>query len=63
MLVRDGQFRKAIDSERTGCVEVAAMLDGSVLIRDSKNTEGSVLSFTEHEWHVFVAAVKSGEFE
>jgi Domain of unknown function (DUF397) len=63
-MIRDGQFRKASDSETTGCVEAAALPDGEVRVRDSKaHGQGPVLAFTPHEWRIFVGAVKRGEFD
>jgi hypothetical protein len=34
-----------------------------VLVRDSKDPTGSVLSFNGDEWDAFVAGVKGGEFD
>jgi hypothetical protein len=62
-MIRDGRFRKASDSERTGCVEVAAMPGGGVLVRDTKDREGGVQAYTDHEWRVFIAGAKRGEFD
>jgi hypothetical protein len=39
-----------------------AIRDGEA-VRDSKDQTGPVLAFTSHEWRVFVAAVKAGEFD
>jgi hypothetical protein len=43
------------------CVEVA-MVDGGVLVRDSKNP-GSMLWFGSREWRGFVGSVRSGQFD
>jgi len=40
------------------CIEVAA--SGGVLVRDSKNPDGPVLTFPADAWGAFVAGVKSG---
>ncbi|MGW1492733.1 DUF397 domain-containing protein [Streptomyces sp. NPDC002402] len=40
-------------SSSSECVEVAAV-PGAVLVRDSKNTEGPRLAFTEAQWATFV---------
>lgn len=45
------------------CVEVAVLPDGTVGVRDSKDPEGPVLEFTGTEWSVFVAGVRSGQFD
>ncbi len=62
-MICDGQFRKSGDSDTGGCVEVAADPGGGIRLRDSKNRDGAVLSYTDHEFRVFVAAVKRGEFD
>ncbi|XVU25852.1 DUF397 domain-containing protein [Actinoplanes sp. CA-054009] len=43
------------------CVEVA-QADGNILVRDSKNPEGAILSFDPSEWRAFVEGVKQDEF-
>jgi Domain of unknown function (DUF397) len=45
------------------CVEVAALPDGRIGVRDSKDTEGPVLRFTSSEWEAFIGGVHNGEFE
>jgi len=45
-----------------GCVEIAAS-PGQVLVRDSKDREGPVLSFSPDEWAAFTAGVRGGEFD
>jgi hypothetical protein len=61
-MTRDGIFRKAGGSETDGCVEVAADESG-VHVRDSKDRNGAMLSFTDHEWRVFAEGMKRGEFD
>lgn len=62
-MIRDGVFRKADDSDTLNCVEVAAMPEGGVRVRDSKHRDGGTLGYTDTEWAVFVAAAKGGEFD
>jgi len=62
-MIRDGVFRKPGGSATGGCVEAAADPAGGVRVRDSKNQAGPVLRYTDHEWAVFLAAVKGGEFD
>ena len=62
-MIRDGVFRKAGDSDTGGCVEVAAMPDGGVQVRDTKDRHGGTQTYTDHEWECFVAGVKAGEFD
>ncbi len=45
------------------CVEVAGLSGDVILVRDSKNTKGPVLGFTQGEWDAFVGGVRNGEFD
>jgi hypothetical protein len=54
-------WRKSSRCGSATCVEVAKV-DGRFLVRDSKNPDGAVLSFTEEEWAAFVEGVGAGEF-
>lgn len=57
-------WRKASKSGQSGqCVEVAVPGDGRVLVRDSKDPGGPVLSFTPGEWDAFLDGAKRGEFD
>jgi hypothetical protein len=55
------EFRK---SSRSGgnnnCVEVATNLPGVVAVRDSKDRDGVVLTFTPGEWRAFLTDVRDG---
>ncbi|WP_131784270.1 DUF397 domain-containing protein [Protofrankia symbiont of Coriaria ruscifolia] len=44
------------------CVEVAK-LDSGVILRDSVQPDGPVLSFSREEWRAFLDGVKDGEFD
>jgi hypothetical protein len=44
------------------CVEVA-IVDESVLVRDSKDATRPALVYTRTEWQDFLAGVKGGEFD
>ena len=48
---------KSSHSGNGGCVEVAAAAD-HVLVRDTKNRKGPVLSFSPQEWRRFASRVK-----
>jgi hypothetical protein len=43
-----------------GCVEVAA-LESSVLLRDSRDRLGTMLTFSAAQWRGFVRRVKDGK--
>ncbi|SCE91629.1 protein of unknown function [Micromonospora chokoriensis] len=42
------------------CVEVADNLPGQVLVRDSTDRAGAVLTFAPTAWRAFVAGVRTG---
>ena len=44
------------------CVRVAAT-DGTVLIGDTKDPQGPVLSYTAAEWRAFVEGIRQGDFD
>jgi Domain of unknown function (DUF397) len=62
-MIRDGEFRKASGSETGNCVEVAAMPESGVLVRDSKDQEGPVLSFGDETWLAFLAGLRTGRYD
>lgn len=58
------QWRKADASGDHGqCVELAEGENGVVYLRDSKNPNGNVLSFTRAEIAAFLKGFKEGEFD
>ena len=56
-------WHKATASNASGCVEVAPLPDGGVAVRDSKDRQGPVLSFTRREWVAFLDGMEQGEFD
>lgn len=53
----DGIWRKSRASQPSGnCVEVAGG-SAAVLVRDSQNYLGTVLSFSHAAWHAFLTAL------
>ncbi len=42
------------------CVEVARNLPGIIAIRDSKDPDGTVLTFGSEQWRAYAAKVKAG---
>ncbi|MEU5959961.1 DUF397 domain-containing protein [Micromonospora parva] len=62
-MVRDGVWRKSTRSGGEGdCVEVAGFAD-TVGVRDSKDRQGPVLTFTESAWSDFVASTRMGQLD
>jgi len=56
-------WRKSTFSGNGGdCVEVARNLPGIVAVRDSKDPDGPVLTFTADEWRAFISGARAGEF-
>jgi hypothetical protein len=57
-------FRKSAHSgaSNPACVQVGFVV-AEVLVGDTKNPGGPVLSFTTDEWNAFTAGVKDGEFD
>jgi len=57
-----GVWRKSTYSAANGCVEVA-LLSSQVAVRDSKATNGPVLTFTPEEWQAFLDGISDGQFD
>ncbi len=45
------------------CVQARTTGTGDVQVRDSKNPDGPVLTFTGDEWGAFLGGAKTGEFD
>lgn len=59
-----GEPHKSTRSGAAGhCVEAELKADGGVIVRDTKNRDGSPLEFTGPEWTAFLAGVRDGEFD
>jgi hypothetical protein len=58
------RWRKSKASQANGsCVELAAMQDGSIAVRDSKDPNGPVLTFSRGEIRAWLHGVRAGEFD
>ena len=57
-------WRKSKWSNPSGnCVEVAALPDGAVAVRNSRHPSGPALIYTRAEIAAFLAGVRDGEFD
>jgi hypothetical protein len=58
------EWRKSSASNPSGnCVELAALADGQVAVRNSRHPDGPVLVYTPSEMTAFLAGVRNGEFD
>ncbi|BCY11807.1 DUF397 domain-containing protein [Actinoplanes sp. L3-i22] len=48
---------------QNNCVQVAAFGIDTVAVRDSKDPDGAILSYTTDEWRDFIIGAKRGEFD
>ena len=56
-------FKSSASNQGGGCVEAARLPDGGMALRDSKDPNSPVLTYTAHEWQCFLAGVADGEFD
>ncbi|MGO9192139.1 MAG: DUF397 domain-containing protein [Streptosporangiaceae bacterium] len=54
-------WRKSTSSNTGGCVE-AAVVNGSVLIRDSVNPDGGMLRLSPAAWSAFLLRARSKDY-
>ncbi|MFD7436299.1 DUF397 domain-containing protein [Streptomyces sp. NPDC059861] len=60
----DARWTKSRHSNAEGnCVEVAALIDGGVALRNSRDPDGPALVYTADELAAFLAGAKDGEFD
>ncbi len=57
------RWRKSTASNPSGnCVEVAALPDGQIAVRNSRYPDGPALVYTQAEIAAFLTGVRNGEF-
>jgi Domain of unknown function (DUF397) len=56
-------IKSSLSFANGNCVEVASLPGGEIGVRNSRESEGSVLRFTSDEWHAFLGGVRNGEFD
>jgi Domain of unknown function (DUF397) len=63
-LAEQARWRKSSASNPSGnCVEMAALADGAVAVRNSRHPDGPALVYTRAEVAAFLAGAKNGEFD
>ncbi|GAA3755628.1 DUF397 domain-containing protein [Streptomyces sp. NPDC047002] len=63
-LIEGARWTKSRHSAPGGnCVELAALPDGSIAVRNSRHPQGPALVYTRAELAAFVAGAKDGEFD
>ncbi|MFC4589054.1 DUF397 domain-containing protein [Sphaerisporangium corydalis] len=58
-----GTWRKSSYSTNGNCVEVGSSGGADVVVRDSENTGGPVVTFPAAEWKAFLRRVKAARPE
>lgn len=60
---RKSSFTDSGTSNGGMCVEVAALPDGRIAVRNSNHPDAGAVCFTGAEMHAWIKGVKSGEFD
>ena len=60
---RPAWIKSSLSYANGNCVEVSALEQGTVGVRNSRDREGPVLRFTPAEWRDFLGGVRLGEFD
>jgi hypothetical protein len=51
--------KSSYSNSGANCVEIARTRSGKVAVRDSKDPDGLVLTFSSYEWKAFVAKIQA----
>lgn len=57
------RWRKSTFSAAVNCVEIAALPDGGIAMRNSSDPQRAITVFTRDEMAAFFEGVKAGEFD
>lgn len=63
MKALDDQWRTSSRSGGNGACVEARYVNDTTEVRDSKDRQGSVISFAADQWAGFVQGIKTGEFD
>lgn len=56
-------WQKSNRSNNNGACVEARIVSDEIQVRDSKDPDGTVLTFTTKEWDAFVGGAKDGDFD
>jgi hypothetical protein len=56
-------IKSSLSMDNGSCVEVAGLDAQAIKVRNSRDPDGAVLTFTPAEWDAFVGGVHNGEFD
>ena len=56
-------IKSSLSGSNGNCVEVADLPEGTIGIRNSRDTDGPILRFTSDEWVAFLAGARREEFD
>jgi hypothetical protein len=56
-------IKSSLSFANGNCVEVSDQPEGTIGVRNSRESEGPVLRFTPDEWQAFLGGVRKGEFD
>ena len=51
--------KSSYSNSGANCVEIARIRNGKIAVRDSKDPDGGMLSFSPDEWETFIAKIRT----
>jgi hypothetical protein len=55
--------KSSLSSYNGNCAEYSELADGSVLLRNSRDPDGTVLHFSARQWDAMIGDLRRGEFD